>query len=114
MAIKANSRIVLAEGGFTFETEDKKSIAVHWANVQEVVAFKRDLLIYDCVYLAFKLFDGTSAVVDEEAEGWDELIAAAEQNLKLQPVDWFNQVTLPAFRTNTMKLYERSSEQLSS
>jgi hypothetical protein len=83
-----------------------------WEAVARVVAYKRDLYIYDLVCVAFEFADGTAFEIHEEMMGWQDLIDSLCQRLPgCAPFDeWWPKVASPAFETNETTLFDRQSK----
>src|SRR5262245_11109522 len=82
-------------------------LAFRWDEVREAVTFKRDLMTYDDVRLAFLLADGW-VEVSEEAAGWPALKEAMARCLPGIPAEWYSEVMFPAFATNYQVLFKRA------
>ena len=85
-----------------------KKTQVEWSQVNGVVAFKRDLLTVDLICIGLSTPE-SSIEVDEEMEGWKELIEALPRLLPgtLNPSEWWDKVAHPAFATNPTVLFSR-------
>src|SRR5437762_801327 len=68
-----------------------QSRSMAWSEVCSAIAFKRDLLVVDCVCLLLAHDNGTGIEVDEEMEGWAELTQALPAHLPGCKAweDWF-------------------------
>jgi hypothetical protein len=86
---------------------DRQCAQVVWNEVREVVTFKRDLLTYDDICLAFRVDDGW-VVISEDAEGWSALTSALGRRFPTIPPDWYQTVMLPPFATCYRVLFERT------
>jgi hypothetical protein len=86
---------------------DQEYAQVNWNEVQEVVTFKRDLVIFDDTCLAFCAEDRW-VVISEDAKGWLDLSSALGRRFPTIPPDWYETVMLPAFATCYRVLYERT------
>jgi hypothetical protein len=84
-------------------------LSVAWSDVLRLTAFKRDLLIVDCICMAIATRDGRTIEVNEEMVGWDAFTEALPRYLpgSGQWVDWFWQVAFPAFATNETQIFAR-------
>lgn len=80
-----------------------------WADVFHVVAFKRDLFSVDLICLEIQDRVNSSIEVDEQMEGWKELVASLPDYLPGFPKfeEWFSRVALPPFETRPTELYRR-------
>lgn len=97
----------VSDEGVTLLEGDRQCAHVAWCEVQEVVAFKRDLGTYDDIRLAFRV-DGGWVEVSEDAEGWSALSAAIGRQFPTAPPDWHEAVMLPPFETCYRVLYKRT------
>ena len=79
---------------------------VEWGKVSRVVAYKRDAMTHDVIALGFL---GTGIDVNEDMEGWDELLKKLPDYLPgCQPFEqWFQTVAFPAFAMNPTDIYRR-------
>jgi hypothetical protein len=93
--------------GFVLATDGESLHRVRWSDVEEVFAFKLDLLTTDCICLGFRISDnksgqtpGTIVCVNEEMVGWDELSQAIAHAYPEYKEGWWSEVAFPAFATN--------------
>jgi hypothetical protein len=86
---------------------DRQCARVVWNDVREVVTFKRDLLTYDDICLAFRVDDGW-VVISEDAEGWSALTSALVHRFPTIAPDWYQTVMLPPFATCYRVLFART------
>ena len=63
--------------GVTIRDQRGSECRFEWRAVSRIETYKLDLLSTDAVCLEF-VVDGRSCVADEEATGWEELIAEME------------------------------------
>jgi hypothetical protein len=105
----APPRVVLEPGGLAILATDGRRVAVPWAVVDRIVAYKRDNVTTDEVHLAFELRDPPGAVreVSEEWPGFEELFGALEREFGIS-AGWYMEVMHPAFAPNLRILYERA------
>lgn len=84
---------------------------VCWGDVFHVVAFKRDLFSADLVCLEIQDGVNSSIEVDEQMEGWQELVAKLPDYLPGFPRfgEWFSRVALPPFATRPTELFAEGS-----
>jgi len=82
--------------------------SLKWEDVESAIAFKIDAVTYDVITLRFVTADG-AVDVDEEAEGWMELLDALPRYLlgALTGHAIFDAVALPPFDTNATEVYKR-------
>jgi hypothetical protein len=82
-----------------------------WAEVNRVVAFKRDLFMEDLLCLRFETSAGSAHEVNEELAGWDELLDQLPERLPgcLSKDTILALVALPAFAANATVAFERGA-----
>jgi hypothetical protein len=84
---------------------------LRWSDVNEITAWKIDLVTTDLICLGFHTSrNPTDFVCDEEQQGWNKICRAVERRFDIDP-DWWRQVAFPAFATNPTLLWtgEKSS-----
>ena len=93
--------VYLSDGSMT-------TVKTKWTEIISVAAFKRDCLAYDLLCMVFEAA-GTQFEVDEEMEGWAEMIAALPNFLPgiRASEQWWDEVVHPAFATNVTRLFQR-------
>jgi len=91
-----------------FSDGSVKQLRLHWKDVNGVVAYKRDLFLYDEICLGFSSPDG-GVEVNEQMQGWDTLIKALPSYLAGVPSwdQWWDKVAKPPFATNATTLFSR-------
>jgi hypothetical protein len=105
--------IELVDSGFSLREEQEGEVPPigtwPWSSVNEVKAFKRDLLFVDLICLRFSMADGSSVELNEEMVGFDSLVAAMPSQLSGCPTfeEWWHPVAVPAFSPNERVLYVR-------
>jgi hypothetical protein len=84
---------------------------LRWADIQSVVAFKRDLYIVDLMCLAFNTDSAGALELHEEMTGWQDLVDALPDHLPgCTPFpDWWTVVTFPAFAANPTTIFSRAA-----
>jgi len=84
---------------------------IKWNDVVSVYVFKRDLFAVDCICILFELSDGTSVEINEEMQGWGNLVDKLPQRLPdcKNFADWFETVAFPAFEINVNQIYQRKN-----
>jgi hypothetical protein len=89
-----------------FSDGSEHVLEVGWGAVSRVVAYKRDAMTHDVIALGFL---GTGIDVNEDMEGWDELLKKLPEYLPgCQPFEqWFQAVAFPAFAMNPTDIYRR-------
>ena len=80
-----------------------ESRAVAWSEVEEIVAFKRDLYTTDCICLALAMPGGT-VEINEEMPGFVDWREAMEHHFGLTP-DWYIEIMTPVFEPTPLRLF---------
>ena len=95
--------------GFAVRGGAEAAVAVAWAEVRRVVAFKRDLYTTDCIVLAVEYGAPSPAVVElsEEWPGFTDLFGTMETALGVSP-SWYLEIMTPAFEPTMRVLFERA------
>ncbi|MGA3045855.1 MAG: hypothetical protein ABSD67_04490 [Terracidiphilus sp.] len=81
---------------------------IPWTKIEIVAAFKRDLYAVDLICIAFETADFVYEI-NEEMVCWAAFVGEIATHLPgcLKAEDWYQAVTLPAFKTNWTVLYSR-------
>lgn len=80
---------------------------VSWSEIQEISAYKLDLLVTDEVRFIFSLDSCDKFEISEEQEGFSSLVAALTEQFP-SIIGWQSKVILPAFKDNNSVLYRRT------
>lgn len=100
--------ITLDADGFTVSLVDSDISRVEWSCVNEIVAFKHDLLSTDEICLGFRCDgDDRYAWVGEEDSGFEELQNEFERHFDGLLENWWNKVAFPAFEENWTRIWKR-------
>jgi hypothetical protein len=98
--------IVVGDDGFSVARGGQTFFRVHWSDVREVFAFKRDLGTYDEICVGFRISDqGDYYEVNEDSPGYNALLAAVARAFTGYDNDWWHKVAFPAFATNRTTLW---------
>ena len=92
--------VLVDQNGFSI-----RGCAIPWSSVRVIATYKRDLWIYDDIYLAFQAAPDSWVEVSEEEPGFQLLVAEVERRYPDVPRDWFGTVMHPAFATNYRVLW---------
>jgi hypothetical protein len=79
---------------------------IGWDEIEEIGAFKRDMLTVDDLCLGFRGSSGW-LVCEEEIAGWSEVNNALAARFGVRYEDWSRCVAKPAFAENWMVLWRR-------
>jgi hypothetical protein len=84
-----------------------------WDDVEKVKTFKRDLYTVDLICLYFECKNNKGFEINEEMEGWEELIKQLHDYLPgcKKWEEWFMAVFLPPFAPNKAEIYLKIKEQ---
>jgi len=96
----------LTPNGYRITKADDVLVEVKWADVQEVFAFKKDLLAVDLICIGFRTdAAGTYYVIHEELPGYKETCSQLPKVFEGIQEDWFADVAFPPFETNLITLW---------
>jgi hypothetical protein len=101
-------RAVLREDGFDlYEGENYKG-GVIWAEVEKIVAFKRDMVTFDLVCLGF-IIPGKKEIfeINDDLRGYQDIVKRIKESFPDSRQDWESAVVRPAFARNTTTIYQR-------
>ncbi len=101
-------RIILRDDGFDLFSGGTLKYTVLWNEVGKVEVFKEDLITYDLICMEFFVAaKGMVFPVNEEIEGFWELVSRIKVVLPASKQDWEAIVVKPAFARNPIVVYER-------
>jgi hypothetical protein len=108
------SETAIAQSPDGFEIRKKLSserCGVRWAEVEKIIAYKRDLFSYDCICVMFDLIGGASIEIDETMDGFVDVMKRAGETcagcIKLDK--WYFEIMTPAFKTKLTELYRKNA-----
>ena len=85
---------------------------LRWSEVEEVHAYKRDLLTTDLICLAFKKSGSEEYYeIHEEMAGYHDLLEVLRNRLPKFTLEWMFDVAVPAFETKHQIIWKRSPNQ---
>ena len=79
---------------------------ITWSEIEEITAYKRDLLTVDQIFLDIILKD-TYITVTEDQNGWEEFLTKLANQFPSIDKGWSAKLALPAFETNPAPLYKK-------
>lgn len=83
-----------------------------WSEVEQVHAYKRDLLTTDLICLAFKKSGKEEYYeIHEEMAGYHDLLEVLQSRLPRFTLEWIFDVAVPAFETKHQIIWKRSPNQ---
>lgn len=87
---------------------DEQSPRISWADVNAVVAYKRDCYTVDQIRLAFST-PNVTIEISEDMNGWQVLLDSLPSLLAGFPSwsEWWPKVAQPPFETNATRLFSR-------
>lgn len=81
-----------------------------WSDVEEVAAWKYDLLVYDLICIGFRIkADAHYYQCCEEDQGWDRLLDLIERRFGAPSADWWERVSRPAFQENWTVIWKSAA-----
>lgn len=112
--MKTPPRLRYDESRLCVEEPGADPTALRWDDVKEIFAFKDDVFGYDIICIGFRLDDeGKYLKIDEEFEGFKELLVFLPTVFPAVRADWFFEVAFPAFATCLVSLWgEKRIEQI--
>lgn len=100
--------VLADESGFRLERDGTDVVGVRWDEIQEIIAFKRDIFSYDIICLGFRVDDSETFIeVAEDFPGYKQFLKTVESRFPLKD-GWWNDVAVPAFATNMMQIWARA------
>jgi hypothetical protein len=82
---------------------------MQWEAVDEIVAYKRDMIATDDICLGFRARGSDDFYsADEDMPGWVRLQQALRERFGIRREEWLAEVTLPPFATNWTVLWTRA------
>lgn len=104
-----NPEVKVREGGFDVVSADNELqlATVNWKDVDQIEAYKLDLITTDCVCLLFKVGD-EEVQLSEEWEGFHALFGPLNDNFPGIGDDWYENVVQPPFEANRIILFTTS------
>ncbi|MCX6876399.1 MAG: hypothetical protein NTW21_21700 [Verrucomicrobia bacterium] len=92
--------------GLQIVTNGQLSETLCWASVLGVFAFKEDVFAYDIICIGFRTDDnGTYWKIDEECDGYKDLLGFLPMVFTGIRSDWFSDVAFPAFMPCVVSLW---------
>lgn len=101
---------LLANGtGFKIVTRNRDVAELFWDGVEEIHAFKKDLITTDLICLAFKRSGKEGYYeIDEEMAGYYDLLQEMQNHLPGFNLNWVPDTASPAFATNHRVIWRKS------
>jgi hypothetical protein len=108
-SIKPAILFFAGNAGFSVQTGPGTQTEVHFSDVKEIFAFKRDMFSVDLICLGFRTSeDGSYCEVSEEMSGYEELLGLLNERFGIKLEDWFSKVAFPAFETKLTTIWGQS------
>jgi len=105
-----DERLTVTAGGIELHDTRRSQVlwSAGWNELDEIVAFKRDMLAVDDVCLGLRLRGETALrVCDEEIAGWDAVNEALATRFGIRYEEWFARIVQPPFAANSTVLWRR-------
>jgi hypothetical protein len=111
MATKSDSPVIATnDQGISLVSADGRTLnEARWVDVDEVMAYKRDLVTRDLFCLEIRSVAGGVLALHEEMPGWTEGLAALPKHLpgSMSPHASFMALVQPAFAINETIVYQK-------
>jgi hypothetical protein len=105
-----DERLTVTAGGIELHDRRRSRLlwSAGWNELEEIVAFKRDMLTVDDICLGFRVRGETHLrVCDEEIAGWDDVNEALATRFGIRYDEWFARIVQPPFAENSTVLWSR-------
>ena len=103
-----NGALVANDVGFRIVTPRGGATDLVWNEIEEIHAFKKDLITTDMIYLAFKVFGKEGHYqMHEEMAGYYDLLQAMQNYLPEFTLEWV--LDFPPFATNPRIIWRRAA-----
>ena len=99
--------IVLRHDGFGLYRNNEPKGGLRWSEVIAVTASKKNLVAFDLVCLEFQLADGSTFVVNDDAQGFWELVVETKRALAGSQQDWESAVLRSPSSQTPVTIYRR-------
>lgn len=76
-----------------------------WSEIITIIAFKKDLLTEDHIYLSVELANDEYYTIHESTDGWHQFIKKMEQSLEINK-NWYKEVVYPPFERCETLVYQ--------
>jgi hypothetical protein len=94
--------------GLKFRESKGDFSQLQWIDVEEVRAFKRDLVTTDLICLEFKKLGKEEYYeINEEMAGYHDLLELIPEHLTKFNLEWFSSIARPAFASNHQVIWKR-------
>ena len=80
-----------------------------WSEITELGAYKADLITYDQIEMRI-VYGEMSFTISEELPGWYQFVRKTKDIFPTISKDWDVKIVFPAFETNYIILYEKSTD----
>jgi hypothetical protein len=102
-------QIELVDDGLVVNKNGRFDSEARWVNIDKIFAYKRDLLTYDSIFLAFLCGD-VLITVDESFDGFSDLMVRLNEVFPGTDENWYvDMSTQPAFEEMSAIFWERPS-----
>jgi hypothetical protein len=100
-----DNHIEIRDDGFTVALKSGAK-DILWKDIQEINAYKDDLMTYDVICLDIILTDSVVKIT-EEVEGWSDFTEKLNKVFPAIDKEWYINIMLPAFETNFITLFKK-------
>jgi hypothetical protein len=108
-------RIIVGADGFELHEGDVRFEEVRWQEIGEIVAWKRDELTVDTVWMEFHLpADGRFVAVNEDDEGFAKMVREVKRIFPDSLQHWDREIIQPPFAANLTQVYRRPDQPVQS
>jgi hypothetical protein len=105
---KQQSSLIVTEAEVSLLTDGKETWRFRWNQITRIETYKQDLFSVDLICLDFFVESLQLPYrINEEMQGFQELMKYMRQLFPSIDENWHRQVTFPAFAANHKVLYER-------
>jgi hypothetical protein len=98
------------DAGLSILKAHLSAVRVAWNDIQEILAYKKDLLTEDVICFDLKIVNHEMSLtytLNEEMEGFSEAEKALENCLPYFDKTWRTKVVKPAFASNCVRIFSR-------
>jgi hypothetical protein len=111
--LRSDSRrqIVVGAEGFELRDGDRAFEEVRWPEIGEIVAWKRDDLTCDRIWMEFHLpADGRNVAVNEDDDGFAKMVREVKRVFPDSLQHWDREIIQPPFAASLTQVYRRPDQ----
>ena len=102
-------RLDLVPDGFRLIRASEDIAQISWQEIEEVTAFKRDLITTDLICIEIRTHDDRVMEFNEEVAGFEPCLEEMQRNLHGFDTRWHEKVVKPAFAANKTVLFSKTA-----